>query len=1197
MIDAFSDLSYDQQVAAAWYLGLPIPTRADGRRPSDAEMFLRVFGGSLKLTGISIGKRKASGGDGSGGSDGEEGSDGERGRGGEKGRDSGEVTVRSGEREFVLMSDRNELSEADLAAIEADLAAYVDFASSIDFEPGSKQGDRDRGGDTISNSTSGVSSSGSRSTSSSSSSTSSGGKGLFGFGGDVARGLSDAVQWFKSVTAPDPTRPLEATTEPPLPSDPTKLQIPIADPRSQSAPAKPPLEATLVTFESTQKSPRSQSAPAKPPLEATLKPPLPSDPRKALERTTVSPSSSSDCIQPTEAAAISSPLPPPSVPPFPSDPSTLERTAVSPSSSSNRTTENSKKYPTEAAAISPTAPPSDPSESLELTSESPLTSDPGSSGRVTLVKGPIDSPIPPPSDPSESLEQARKPPLTPGPTSPFAAASETALRSEPSTSRGATTTGPPLMPGGSTGPLGATGEPLTPSGHSTAHVATTTEPLLMASPAAATEAAASSVVAVASGEAAATEAAAATAATEAAAATAATEAAAAMVAMKAAAATALGAASVLEAASAGNPRIGEGKVQGGGSKAEGRVEGEGRGKEEEQGGLDIQWKGPFDVTVMEGVAEGKGIRVVAEGGVREGERRRGVVEGKEERNGEEEEREEGEERGGGEREEGEERGGGEGEEGEEREEGEEEEKDEVGAEEGEEEGGLVATADSSSKTAGAQEKRKEWLRAERKEAREEEREEEEEGEEEEEEADEEESGPLAVADGSLKGREKQRGSSIEWLRAERLEAREEGGAQDGEEEAEEEESGLVAVADGSLKQRRGSSKEWLRAERKRERQRERRVVLLAAQLKEELERQGREMRSEVRKGGDVSEEGSSTSGVTEREVKEVVRIQERMEEEGEVTRDLRGRRGGGTGFREGLLLAARKDGEDREVGEVGEVGEGREGGEDSPTGANAKGEKGGADAKGMGEKEMQAISKRKGLLDVEELRAVDLGQVALLLGAIEGLKEVQDLPKLMSWLGGVSEEGGGEVGPAGGGLGGDDVSLGSAEVSQVLYELAIAEESEKALALLRWMEGRREREWGEMSEKARRKFLMAREREGVERVGKQREGMGGRKVSGGEEGGLFGPTGTAYGAVVTMLLRVGRVEQAGAMAMGQHSRSRSRKSSKSSRSSGCNSQSSSTRQRSTKQAPSGVPQTPLHHLLLPSHPPLPSPYHNPCTAN
>ncbi|CAI5518077.1 unnamed protein product [Closterium sp. Naga37s-1] len=236
---------------------------------------------------------------------------------------------------------------------------------------------------------------------------------------------------------------------------------------------------------------------------------------------------------------------------------------------------------------------------------------------------------------------------------------------------------------------------------------------------------------------------------------------------------------------------------------------------------------------------------------------------------------------------------------------------------------------------------------------------------------------------------------------------------------------------------------------------------------EPLEGQGEGRQGAVRQGG---EEGVWEDGVGER------------------------REGDGDGG-EGVLGEGRREGQEGGMGEgkrqMGEGGETSEGESETseelePVKMEYGGDKvgkvdGGGNGLGAG-----------GSLDVEELRVVDLGQVALLLGAIEGLKEVRDLPKLMSWLGGVSQGEGGEVGRAEVDQASDDVTLGSAEVSQVLYELAIAEESEKALALLRWMEERREREWEGMSTDQRRKIVeeeRAREARSLER-GMQRGGEG-----------------------------------------------------------------------------------------------------------
>ncbi|CAI7765981.1 unnamed protein product, partial [Closterium sp. NIES-54] len=365
-----------------------------------------------------------------------------------------------------------------------------------------------------------------------------------------------------------------------------------------------------------------------------------------------------------------------------------------------------------------------------------------------------------------------------------------------------------------------------------------------------------------------------------------------------------------------------------------------------------------------------------------------------------------------------------------------------------------------------------------------------------------------------------------------------------------------AVERQSKEEEKRRSKEQQRVERKRERRRARRVMLLAAQLKEALERQGKVILETPEKASQLKEalegQGEGRQGAVGQGGEEGVW------EEGVGER----REGDGDGG-EGVLGEGRREGQEGEMGEgkrqMGEGGGTSEGESETseelePVKMEYGGDKvgkvdGGGNGLGAG-----------GSLDVEELRVVDLGQVALLLGAIEGLKEVRDLPKLMSWLGGVSQGEGGEVGRAEVDQASDDVTLGSAEVSQVLYELAIAEESEKALALLRWMEERREREWEGMSTDQRRKIVeeeRAREARSLER-GMQRggEGIESRTASEGEdgvpeeiqggvvtgavlgapentqEGVLFGPTSNAYGAVVTMLLRFGRVEEAEAMVMG-----------------------------------------------------------------
>ncbi|CAI5473656.1 unnamed protein product [Closterium sp. Yama58-4] len=346
-------------------------------------------------------------------------------------------------------------------------------------------------------------------------------------------------------------------------------------------------------------------------------------------------------------------------------------------------------------------------------------------------------------------------------------------------------------------------------------------------------------------------------------------------------------------------------------------------------------------------------------------------------------------------------------------------------------------------------------------------------------------------------------------------------------------------------------KEQQRVERKRERRKARRVMLLAAQLKEALQRQG-----EARQGEGMARQGEGRQGAMGEGGAEGV--WDGGAGEGRARDDNEG---------EGVSGEASREGQEGRMGE-GErrMGEGeREMGDrerDTSEGESDTSEELEAVKMEYGGGEVRKVEGAGGSLDVEELRAVDLGQVALLLGAIEGLKEVRDLPKLMSWLGGVSQGEGGEVGRAEVDQASDDVSLGSAEVSQVLYELAIAEESEKVLALLRWMEERREREWEGMITDQRRKFLEERAREarrfgrgmqsggkGIERrkASEEEDGMseeiqGGVVIGAGlgapentpkppQEVVLFRTTSNAYGAVVTMLLRLGRVEEAEAMVM------------------------------------------------------------------
>ncbi|CAI5496820.1 unnamed protein product [Closterium sp. Naga37s-1] len=265
-----------------------------------------------------------------------------------------------------------------------------------------------------------------------------------------------------------------------------------------------------------------------------------------------------------------------------------------------------------------------------------------------------------------------------------------------------------------------------------------------------------------------------------------------------------------------------------------------------------------------------------------------------------------------------------------------------------------------------------------------------------------------------------------------------------------------------------------RGERKRERRRARRVMLLAAQLKEALERQGKV--------------------VLETPLKSA-QLKEAVERQGE------GRQGAmGQGREEGVRERWAKASDGWEKGEETSEGESETSEELKAVKMEYGGDKvgkveGGGNGLGAG-----------GSLDVEEFESGGFGAgSAAAGGAIEGLKEVRDLPKLMSWLGGVSQGEGGEVGRAEVDPASDDVSLGSAEVSQVLYELAIAEESEKALALLRWMEERREREWEGMSTDQRRRKIVEEERGERSEKPRKRDATGGRGIerrtaSGGEDG-------------------------------------------------------------------------------------------------